>query len=108
MSYEELKNLQEEMKEEEEETEQIIMEEEEEQEEEQEESIEEITAGAGDKVPPKREVLSGEEETLEELLERLKKETDTLRYNDLAVRIKERAEVVIFEEHFDDAFSRRA
>jgi HEAT repeat protein len=97
MSYEELKNLQEELKEEEQETEEMVTQEDEG---EAEEAVEE--GREEEPPPPQPEGPPGKEETLNGLLERLKNERDTIRYNDLAVRIKEKAEAGISELLFDD------
>lgn len=45
-----------------------------------------------------------EEEPLSVLLEKIKNETDFLRYNDLSVRIKERADPLLIERKFDELF----
>ncbi|MDO8425976.1 MAG: HEAT repeat domain-containing protein [Deltaproteobacteria bacterium] len=45
-----------------------------------------------------------EEEPLSVLLDRIKTERDFLRYNDLSVRIKEKASILLIEKKLDEAF----
>jgi HEAT repeat protein len=97
MSYEELKNLEEEVKEEEEIEEAMLVEESEE-----EEAGEDEQKITDERRPPSDELPIGEE-TLDHLLERFKRERDTIKYKDLAVRIKEKAEAAISQGHFDDS-----
>ncbi|MBI5345177.1 MAG: HEAT repeat domain-containing protein, partial [Deltaproteobacteria bacterium] len=44
------------------------------------------------------------EEPLKDLLLRIREETDAIKYTDLAVRIKEKADVLLLEKKFDEAF----
>lgn len=98
MSYEEFKTLEEEVKEEQE-----AMAEGEEEEEEAEEA-----EGEGQEEepppPPPLEEPAKTEETLAGLLEELRDEQDEMTYNDLSVRINEKASPEISEGVFDEAF----
>lgn len=54
--------------------------------------------------PPSKEAPQEKADTFEELLERLKKERDFLKYNDLLARMKEKAGILLGEKKCDDIF----
>ncbi len=54
--------------------------------------------------PPEEKKTSPEAEKLNELMEKIRNEKDLLRYNDLAVRIKESTDKLLFEKRFDETF----
>ncbi|MBI5887720.1 MAG: HEAT repeat domain-containing protein [Deltaproteobacteria bacterium] len=54
--------------------------------------------------PPPKEAPQEKQDTFEDLLERLKKERDFLKYNDLLARAKEKAGILLGEKKCDDIF----
>lgn len=58
---------------------------------------------AGEEEPPPPQEQT-QDEDLAVLIERIKTERDFLRYNDLSVRIKEKADIILVEKKLDDIF----
>lgn len=95
MSYESLKKLKKELEEKREKEKNIHT-----------EKPEETEEGQAEKTlkEEERRKDAGKQETMAELLELLKNETDFLKYNDITVRIREKADLLILKKHFDEIF----
>lgn len=101
LNYDDLRKIKKELEEKKKDQEKVIEEEKKKEEEEAGESqkIEEIQD-----LPPLPEPGPVKEDTLPELIEKLKKERDFLKYHDISVRIREKAEVVLMERRFEEIF----